>query len=205
MLPTPTHYCVPTNGSSEEIQYQCLFIRNNGQSKTHCILLLSGTSTQLSDIEYFISRLLERGYALASIERFIGGPFNIRRKPGIERKEALKHFIHQLKENYQIERIEIITHSYASFEVIRLLMDAPELYKEYIRNIIFINPAGFKEDIKFIPHCLRFTFIFILKEYVRVLMHFLNKGGGLTSSPVIFTPRNFMRQTLYLLKQYKIR
>ncbi|MBW1892951.1 MAG: hypothetical protein JRI91_04555 [Deltaproteobacteria bacterium] len=174
------HYQVQPEAkdSLKEIKYEGLFIKNENKLKKHCILMLSGTSTQLADIDYFISHLVDREYSIASIERFIGGPFNIWIKPKLERKEALKHFICQLKENHNIEKIDIIAHSYAPFEVIRLLIDAPELYRKYVGNILFINPAGFNDNIKYIPHCLRFSFIFIMKEYGSALVNLLRKGTG---------------------------
>lgn len=177
MLPIPADYRVTPDGTSKEIRYQALVVKSNDDFRNKdCIVFLSGTSTQLVDVEFFMGHLLERNHCVASIERFIGGPFDMGIKPDIERKEALKHFIRQLKVNHQIEQFDIIAHSYASFEVVRLLADNPESYREYLRNIIFINPAGFNDHIRFIPHCLRFTFIFILKEYLRVLGYFLKKS-----------------------------
>ena len=144
--------------------YQGLFIKNNDKTANHCIVFLSGTSTQLADISYFLDCLVKKGYSVAAVERFIGGVCDVRGKPEIERKEILKHFIDHLTKNCHIKTIHIIAHSYASFEVIRFLTDVPETYRQYIRNIIFINPAGFNDAIRFVPHCLRFTFLFITKE-----------------------------------------
>lgn len=164
---------VETNDSIKEIRYQGLFITNGNTLKNHCIVVLSGTSTQIADIDFFLSNLIDRGYSIASIERFLGGPFHIFMKPKIERKEALKHFIIQLRENHNIEKFDIIAHSYAPFEVIRLLIDAPALYRNCVGNILFINPAGFNDNIKYVSHCLRFLFIFIMKEYGRSVFNLL--------------------------------
>lgn len=157
----------------KEIAYDGLFIRNGSELKKHCVLILTGTSTQLADVNYFINHLIRRGYSVASIDRFIGGPFHVRMKPKLERKAALKHFICQLREKYGMQKVDIIAHSYAPFEVIRLLTGDPELYKKYIGNILFFNPAGFNDNIKYISHCLRFSFIFIMKEYIRSLVGLL--------------------------------
>lgn len=161
----------PDNDSGSAITYKGLLVLNTDKSKRHCLLVLSGTSTQISDIGFFIDRLIERGYSVASIERVIGGPFHVWMKPKVERKEALKHFLRQLIETHHIEKIDIIAHSYAPFEVVRLLLTAPERYRRNIDNLLFVNPAGFNDHIQYIPHCLRFSFIFIMKEWGRAVLN----------------------------------
>lgn len=171
-------HCVEIDQTSEKIKYQGVVVKKDDKFITQCIILLSGTSTQLADISYFLNCLKERGYSVAAIERFIGGLFDIRVKPEFERKAALKDFIHQLTENHRIQKFHVIAHSYASFEVIRLLIDDPITYRKYIENIIFINPAGFNDALRFFSHCLRFTFIFIFKEYLRVFFSLFKASGN---------------------------
>lgn len=135
------------------------------RARNTCVLLLTGTSTQLKDVSHFTDFLAQKGHAVAAVERFVGGPFDVGYNPKQERSETLKAALSFLRETGQVERIQIVAHSYAAFETVRLLVEDPEQYLQCIDNVILVNPAGFGRNSGFIGHCLRFLFFMVLKEY----------------------------------------
>ena len=94
--------------SAKGFVYDALLIENGRGLTHHCTLFLTGTSTRLADVDYFISHLIEREYSVASIERSIGGPFHVLMRPKLERVAALRHFIDHLTNIGKIQRIDII-------------------------------------------------------------------------------------------------
>ncbi len=190
--------CVKLSGPKQEIQCQGLVIKKDEISSDHCIVFLSGTGTQLCDTSILIESLADKGYTVAAIERFIGGISDVRIKPQIERKTALSLFLHYLTKEHLLVKYHIIAHSYAAFEIIRLLADAPEYYRKHIQNIILINPAGFNETIRFVPHCLRFTFLFILKEYIRGFFHWIKAGNQCNPLKVVYANKLKITHSLFV-------
>ncbi len=166
-------YQVERDCSKKKITYNGLFIRPKAKKSEHCVLVLTGTSVQLQDIQLFIDSLVNKGYAVAAIDRNIGNILNIEIHPKLDRLLALKHFLSHLTEKFGVDKINIVTQSYASFETVRTLINDPETYAKKISNIIMVNPAGFNNRIKYIPHCLRFLFIHMLSEYIKTLRYFI--------------------------------
>jgi pimeloyl-ACP methyl ester carboxylesterase len=159
--------------SQNSLTYKGFFYRPEASMPNHCVLVLSGTSIQLKDIQIVFEHLLKKGYTVAAIERNIGHIININMRPASERLLSLKDFIHQLTEHLGVDRIDVIAQSYASFEIVRTLMDAPEAYEKHISSIVMVNPAGFDSSIRYVPHCLRFLFIHILSEYIKTIRRFV--------------------------------
>ena len=149
-----------------------LFPPNHG--KWHSTtLLLTGTSTEVFDVKYFIDKLLERGCALAAIERFIGGPLAFFVRPDMERPAALKHFMDHLYNDVGVKSVNVVAHSYAAQEVVRAFDGRPADSLPRIGMISFINPSGFGNTGGFFPHCLRFVFLFVLWDYYCNLKRFV--------------------------------
>lgn len=176
-------YAVEGDGSQNTLTYKGFFLSPEDSLSKHCVLVLSGTSIQLRDIQVVFDHLLKKGYAVAAIERNIGHLFNIYMHPASDRLSALKHFIRHLTQDLGVDHIDIIAQSYASAEVVRALMDAPETYTAHISSIVMVNPAGFNRSIRYLPHCLRFLFIHMLSEYVktaRLIITCKRKGAAET-------------------------
>lgn len=164
------------DGSSPSVEYRGLFVEPGGARSDRCILVLSGTSIQLEDLEFFINHLVDKGHPVASIERNIGGLVDLKTESQRDRKLALRHFVHYLTGTGGISRIDVIAQSYAAFEVVRLLVEDPESYKAHISGVVLVNPAGFDEHIRYLPHCLRFLFIHVLSAYASALKGLLLRG-----------------------------
>jgi pimeloyl-ACP methyl ester carboxylesterase len=135
------------------------------RARQECVLVLTGTSTQIRDVSHFTDFLAQKGHAVATVERFVGGPFDVGYDPKTERSDTLKAALSFLRETGKVERIHIVAHSYAAFETVRLLFEDPEKYLGCVANVILVNPAGFGRNSGFIGHCLRFLFFMVLKEY----------------------------------------
>jgi len=138
-------------------------------------LILTGTSTKVIDVRYFIDKFLAQGYAVAAIERFIGGPLAFLRKRDAERLATLKHFLDHLYNDVGIESIDIVAHSYAAQEVVRALDGRPTVLLPRINLISLINPSGFGNTSGFLQHCLRFVFLFVVRDYFLHLKRFLEQ------------------------------
>jgi hypothetical protein len=130
--------------------------------------MLPGTSTDLSDMKTMISSLVDRGYSVASLERPTGILFDRIKDPSIYRSNTVKHWIGRLQNRFNIQSMDVIAHSYASFDIMRLINSNQIKYKKLINNIILINPAGFIKSIKYFNHCLRFLFIYVLEGYINI-------------------------------------
>jgi hypothetical protein len=141
------------------------------------LLLIAGTSLDFSDILELMIFLLESGYVLAAIENRIGGPFHVGINPKKERPEALKCILEYLQGQNDLSGVDIIAHSYASFEVVRLLSAHPLKYYDFVKNIIFVNPAGFNKEIRLWTHCYRFIFGHLLNAYIRRLQLLMGIRG----------------------------
>jgi pimeloyl-ACP methyl ester carboxylesterase len=135
---------------------------------TACVLLLSGTSTQVDDLRYFTGFLTEQGLSVAVLERFIGGPLDVGFDPVKERRTALRHALEYLDQVRGMQRVLVLAHSYAAIEVVRVLSEAPQRYAGLISDVVLVNPAGFAPQRRFVRHCLRFLFLAMLKEYLLV-------------------------------------
>jgi len=129
-----------------------------------CVLLLTGTSMQVEDVVYFTDFLQQQGHAVATLERFVGGPFDIGYDPKQDRVDSLEAALSFLLETHMVAKIHLVAHSYASFEAVRVLSRDPARYAGRIHNIVLINPAGFSKKTRFFRHCLRFTFLMVLRE-----------------------------------------
>jgi hypothetical protein len=116
------------------------------------VLLLGGTSISLEDQKELLVYLREAGLDTASIETPMGGLLDIGIKPKMLRLLSLRDFIERLKTVKRIQGLDIIAHSYAAFEVVRTLIDAPLTYRPIVRSILLINPPGFKKHIGFVSH-----------------------------------------------------
>jgi len=131
-----------------------------------CILILTGTSTQSNDVAHLVQYLIREGdCSVAVIERFIGGPLDIKYCPREERLNDLMRTISELIELREIRRIHVIAHSYGAFEIVRLLSGRAFRYCCHIKNVILVNPVGFSGKKRYVRHCLRFLFLFVAKEY----------------------------------------
>jgi len=130
-----------------------------------CVLLLTGTSMQLEDVAYFTDFLQRQGHAVATLERFVGGPFDVGYDPRKERTDSLEAALSFLLETRKVAKIHIVAHSYATFEAVRVLSKDPARYSGRVENIVLVNPAGFSKKTRFFRHCLRFTFLMVLREY----------------------------------------
>jgi hypothetical protein len=170
MFPPATTVKTYRIGNPRPFRYQGMFIPKSDGRTLDCAFVLTGTSTQLIDIEYFLSQLAETGTNVAAIERVVGGMTDIHVRPDIERKKALGHFLAQLKKDHGIEQFDIISHSYASHEIIRLLSEDPTDHLAHIRSVVLINPSGFNHSLRFLPHCFRFLFLYVIKSYVRFFL-----------------------------------
>jgi len=168
-------YTYTSKQPSWRSDYNALFIDSASELSDVCILVLTGTSTQLEDIAFFIRQLVKTHFTIAAIERSVCGVRYLNLSPASDREATLKHFIHHLKTHYGIKKIVILTHSYASLEIIRLLAKNPASYKEHIDHIIFANPVGFGKKSSYISHCFRFLFIHILSEYILSIRLALNR------------------------------
>jgi pimeloyl-ACP methyl ester carboxylesterase len=140
---------------------------------TGCVLLLSGTSTQMDDLRYFTEFLVEQGLAVAVLQRFIGGPLDVGFDPIQRRRSALRHALEYLDRERGMQRVLVLAHSYASLEVVRVLSEAPQRYASLICDLVLINPAGFLPQRRFVRHCLRFLFLAMLREYLWVTVRLL--------------------------------
>ena len=165
----------------------------------NCILILTGTSTQAKDVDYLVRYLKEKDdCAVAVIDRFIGGPLHVRYLPKEERKKDLVKMITELVDARGIKKIHVIAHSYASFEIVNLLRENPIKYRQYIDEVILANPAGFSGKKRLFRHCLRFVFLFVLKEYVWLLKKILQKDHE--KSEKGFITRKLRNNTSIFLK-----
>ncbi len=135
--------------------------------RPHCTLVLTGTSTQIADVRYFIRMILKHRSSVAAIERCIGSPFVPCGRPAIERSAILMDFIYNSYHQFGIETIDMVAHSYAAQEVVRALDGRPADALPRIGGIALINPSGFGNTRGFFSHCLRFVFLFILSDYWR--------------------------------------
>jgi hypothetical protein len=140
------------------------------------LLLIAGTSLDFSDTLELMIFLLESGYVLAAIENRIGGPFHVGINPKKERPQALKCLLEYLQRQNDLNGVDIIAHSYASFEVVRLLSAHALKYHDFVKTIIFVNPAGFNKEIRLWTHCYRVLFGHLLNAYIRRLkLFFVNR------------------------------
>ena len=148
-----------------------------GNDGSRILLLIAGTSLDFSDSLELMIFLLESGYALAAIENRIGGPFHVGIHPKKERPETLKCFLNYLQRQNELSGVDIIAHSYAAFEVVRLLSVHPLKYYDFVKTITFINPAGFNKEIRLWTHCCRFISGHLLNACIRRLQLFLGVRG----------------------------
>ena len=133
------------------------------------ILLLGGTSIPISDRKEFISFILKSGYEMATIENPIGGPFDIKINPKIERPDSLRDFLEFLIESGAVDSIDIAAQSYSAFEVIRVLLEDQVRYQGFVKSIILINPPGLNENTGFFRHSFRFFWHHMLKGYIKII------------------------------------
>jgi pimeloyl-ACP methyl ester carboxylesterase len=175
---------------------------SGGTGGKDCVLLLTGTSTQLEDVRLFTDFLARQGRAVAAVERFIGGPFDIGYDPRKERAETLKAALAYLQETLKVERIQVVAHSYATFEITRLLSEAPGKYAHGIDNIILVNPAGFSGKKRFVRHCLRFVFLMILRENCRLAARLLLNRNGKAESRQLWKRKLSAAASLFLKTIY---
>ncbi len=146
-------------------RYQGVIFSSTDSICHRCLLVLTGTSTQTSDVSYFINSALQRGGDVAAVERFIGGPLSFFVRPAIERPATLNHFVESLYKNFGITDLDVVAHSYAAQEVVRVFDGHPATSFPRIGTITLINPSGFGNTRGFFAHCLRFVFLFILRDY----------------------------------------
>ncbi len=141
-------------------------IKVEDEDKERPILVLGGTSIPISDRLEFIEFLMESGYEVATIENPIGGPWDIFINPARERPASLKETLNYMKDSLQLKQVDIVAQSYSTFEVIRTLLK-DKTYNGFVKNIIFINPPGFNENITFVGHCLGFIKDHLAKGYLK--------------------------------------
>ena len=130
------------------------------------VLLLGGTSIPVSDRRRLIKSFLEAGCEVASIENPIGGLFNFRINPAKERPEALKDYMAHLQRSRGIKGITLVAQSYSAFELVRVLLDDPLRYKDFVKCIILVNPPGFDETLNMVKHIFRFCWRHVIGGYL---------------------------------------
>lgn len=143
------------------------------------VLILGGTSIQFTECRELIECLLESGYEVASIEYPVGGPFDFFINPAKERTSSLKKTLNYLK-SCNVEHVDIVAQSYATFEVIRAL-SKDNTYRGFVRNIILINPPGLDKNISMARHIDRFLVHHLFKGFVKsigLLFGFRNMPSG---------------------------
>jgi len=167
-----------------------------------CILLLTGTSMQIEDVAYFTEFLEQKGHAVATLERFVGGPFDVGYDPQKDRTDSLEAALGFLLETRRVARLQIVAHSYAIFETVRVLCKDPERYAGRISNIILVNPAGFCKKTRFVRHCLRFTFLMVLREYWQSARKIVLGHGGEPESGALLARKLRATRTIFLKTVY---
>lgn len=129
------------------------------------LLMLGGTSISIEDQKELIVFLLDAGLEVAAIQTPLGGPLDVGIHPMTVRPHSLKDFIGRLKESERVEGVDIVAHSYAAFEVVRLLTGAPQAYRQLVKSVLLINPPGFERHTGFISHCFRVIWWHIIGGY----------------------------------------
>jgi hypothetical protein len=141
------------------------------------VLLLGGTSIPVTDRKKLIKSFLEAGHEVASIENPIGGPFDFNIDPVKERPDALKDYIEYLRNSYEIKEINIVAQSYSAFELVRVLLEDPYMYKDFVKCIILVNPPGFDEDLNMVKHIFRFLWKHAIRGYLYPVTNHPDKIG----------------------------
>jgi hypothetical protein len=165
LFPTKTDFEISAGSPRRAFFSRGYFSPPSGSGCKRCVLVLTGTSTNVADVACFISRLRRCGSAVAAVERFIGGPLAFFIRPSVERPAALKHFMGRLYKDFGITDLDVVAHSYAAQEVVRVFDGRPATSFPRIGTITLINPSGFGNTRGFFAHCLRFVFLFILRDY----------------------------------------
>lgn len=124
-------------------------------------LVVPGTSIPFEETREFLTWLMARGYPVAFIENPIGGLFDTRINPKLERPLVLEHFLDWIQDQgpEKVSRVIGIFHSYAAFDVIRLIAKKPLKYNRLMPVFFLNNPAGFNGEINIITHILRWQFM----------------------------------------------
>ncbi len=130
------------------------------------VLLLGGTSIPVSYRRRLIKSFLEAGYEVASIENPIGGPFDFRINPVKERPDALKDYMEFLQNSNKVKEINIVAQSYSAFELVRVLLEDPSRYKDFVKCIVLVNPPGFDENLNMSKHIFRFLWKHAIRGYL---------------------------------------
>jgi hypothetical protein len=142
------------------------------------LLLIGGTNITLNDQCEWIGHLLASGMEVAAIDYPIGHLLSRAIRPKPFRKSALCDFISRLKADQNVKGLDIVAHSYAAFEVVRILMADPGAYRPLVKSVVLINPPGFKRKIGAVTHCFRFMFGYVCIGWVKMLCQMAGFGSG---------------------------
>lgn len=142
------------------------------------VLLLGGTSIAIEDQKELLIYLGKTGLDVASLESPMGGLFDIGINPKSLRLSSLCSFIERLNRVKRIRALDIVAHSYAAYEVVRLLTDAPSTYRPIVRSVLLINPPGFRERIGLASHFLRTIWGHFVCGFVEMNWHRIRWRGG---------------------------
>jgi len=175
-----SRYTLRTSGDSQPVTYQGLYLTGRASARPSpaasdgngCrpVLLLGGTSITLSDQKELIAELLRSGLAVAAMQTPMGGRLAAGVAPRRMRPLCLADFLARLQKDACIQAVDVVAHSYAAFEVLRILTRAPRVYRRLIRSILLINPPGFEACFGFPTHCRRVVGGHILCGYVEMLL-----------------------------------
>ncbi|MFZ1986723.1 MAG: hypothetical protein WAU91_20095 [Desulfatitalea sp.] len=172
-------YTLRTPGDNRPVTYQGLYLAGGPSAQSPAapdgngrrpVLLLGGTSITLSDQKELIAELVRSGLAVAAMQTPMGGPLAVGIAPRRMRPLCLADFLARLQRDAGIQAVDVVAHSYAAFEVLRVLMSAPRAYRGLIRSIVLVNPPGFEARFGFATHCRRVVGGHILCGYMEMLL-----------------------------------
>jgi pimeloyl-ACP methyl ester carboxylesterase len=172
-------YTLHTSGNSRPLTYQGLYLTARSSAQRPAapdgngrrpVLLLGGTSITLTDQKELIAKLLQSGLSVAAMQTPMGGPLAAGVPPRRMRPLCLADFLLRLQQDAGIQAVDVVAHSYAAFEVLRILMSAPRAYCGSIRSIVLVNPPGFEARFGFATHCRRVVGGHILGGYMEMLL-----------------------------------
>lgn len=151
--------------NSRHLTLEGVAVRYNNSRRP--LLMLGGTSISLEDQKELIVYLLKAGLEVAAVQTPMGGPLDFDFHPVAMRQLSLEDFVGRLKNDESVKGIDIIAHSYAAYEVVRILTASPPAYRQTVKSVLLINPPGFQHRTGFFPHCLGSLWYHVIGGYVR--------------------------------------
>jgi pimeloyl-ACP methyl ester carboxylesterase len=173
-------YTLCTPSDRRPLTYQGLYLAGGTSARLRAaapdgngcrpVLLLGGTSITLADQKELIAELLRSGLAVAAMQTPMGGPLAGGVAPRRMRPLCLADFLARLQQEACVRAVDVIAHSYAAFEVLRILLTAPRSYRRLIQSVLLVNPPGFEARFGFPTHCRRVVGSHILCGYMEMLL-----------------------------------